>query len=725
MRAAEVLRRYAAGERDFRGVNLRGQNFRNKDLSEADFSGADIRSADFTGATLCGANFSGAKAGLQRWWAIVLVLFSWVLAGVSGYFSGFAGYLVALIFSDSSSDVAVGWFSLIVLALLLTGIVRQGTGVGAVGSVFVGAIAGAFVNVAAVAAAIAGAVAGTFTAAIAVAFAAAIAGAVAGAVSIAIAVVVAITGAVAGTFTVSIVLSLISVYIGWRALKGDPRHAWIRSAAVAFAAIDGASFRNANLSDATFAQAMLKGIDLRGATLTRTNWHQSKNLDRARVGGTILFDTKMRELAVTHRGTGQSYKGIDLKAIYLPGADLRGADLMEADISNISLEGASLEGANLTRTNALGTNFHQARLTGACIEDWRINPTTNLSDLQCDYIYRKYDKTTEEFTHRLPVDPNSTFAPAEFTTLFQVLESALETINLTFTEGIDWQAFFASFQALREQHPNETVSIQGMEYKGDAFVVRLEVDEGVDRGAIETEIKQLYQAQLKALEAQYEARLRLQGKHLDDVQAALEDARQLRDSERRKNTELSRQVGVLADKQGDTYITFERNVGSAFNQGEQTNITAEMEGNQIERIETLNQNKSDINQTVTSSPGSNINAFQGNQNQVTQTQSTQAQLSQAEVIEMLAQIKALIEAAELPGEVKIAANANLQVAQKAAAQEEPRKESALDSLENMAETLERASKTVEAGKTLWGQVKPILAKIAGWLGAAAGSLLLG
>ncbi|MEM1281156.1 MAG: pentapeptide repeat-containing protein [Cyanobacteria bacterium P01_H01_bin.152] len=52
--AKTVLQLYAAGERDFRGVILRGCNFRGADLSGADFSGADIRSTRFVGATLRG-----------------------------------------------------------------------------------------------------------------------------------------------------------------------------------------------------------------------------------------------------------------------------------------------------------------------------------------------------------------------------------------------------------------------------------------------------------------------------------------------------------------------------------------------------------------------------------------------------------------------------------------------------------------------------------------------
>ena len=57
MNAAEVLRLYEAGRRDFKGVSLRGQNFKGKDLSGADFSGADIRSTNFTNANLTRANF--------------------------------------------------------------------------------------------------------------------------------------------------------------------------------------------------------------------------------------------------------------------------------------------------------------------------------------------------------------------------------------------------------------------------------------------------------------------------------------------------------------------------------------------------------------------------------------------------------------------------------------------------------------------------------------------
>ncbi len=82
MKASEVLRRYKAGQRDFKRVNLRGQSFKGQDLSGADFSEADIRSANFTDANLRKANFTGAKCGLQKRWAALLVILSWLLAGI-------------------------------------------------------------------------------------------------------------------------------------------------------------------------------------------------------------------------------------------------------------------------------------------------------------------------------------------------------------------------------------------------------------------------------------------------------------------------------------------------------------------------------------------------------------------------------------------------------------------------------------------------------------------
>ena len=45
MKASEVPKRYAAGERNFQRLNFRGQAFKGKELLEANFSESDLRSA--------------------------------------------------------------------------------------------------------------------------------------------------------------------------------------------------------------------------------------------------------------------------------------------------------------------------------------------------------------------------------------------------------------------------------------------------------------------------------------------------------------------------------------------------------------------------------------------------------------------------------------------------------------------------------------------------------
>ena len=711
MKAAELLKRYANGERDFRGANLRGQSFKGCDLSGADFSGADIRSTNFTGATLCGANFSRAKAGLQKRWAIGLLLVLWMLAGLAGFFLAFSSYLVTLMFSSNFSEVIAGWVALSSLVVFLMFFTE---GVSIFAFVIIGAVIGAIISgpgsaagvvLGSVAGTVAGIVvfAGTITGVIAVA------GKNAGEVSCLFALVgfnlnnivmdvdTFISPVVLVTVVVMGLFVGLSYGIGWHALREapiydlirslsmtfapeiyPPRDAWIRSLAIAFAAICGTSFRNANLTRTNFTQAKLKSTDLRSANLRLTNWHQAKKLDRARVGGTILLNPKVKDLVATHRGKGQSYRGLDLQGAHLVGADLSDADLAEADISNAALAGAWLERANLTKTQALGTNFHEARLTGACLEAWNIDSTTRLDGAICNYVYLLNGQR-----ERQPGSGN--FEPGEFAKLF---EEVLDTINLIFRNGVDWKAFIASFKQVQVENEGTELSIQSIENKGDGVVVvRVSVPPETNKEEIHSDFTRNYEAELATLKAQYQARLAAKEEQIAFY--------------REKSADLKEIIGLLASRPIDVSVQ----------------ATAQSEAMQ---------HSNDINQTVSGSPGSNISAFQGDRNQVAQTQANQSPspLSQADVVELLAQIKRLIDAAAIPHEVKIEANAHLKTAQKATDREDPEKKVALATLRNMAETLEATSKTVEAGKTLWSQVAPILVEVAGWLGAAAGSWLM-
>ncbi|NES69677.1 MAG: hypothetical protein F6K24_32920, partial [Okeania sp. SIO2D1] len=118
----------------------------------------------------------------------------------------------------------------------------------------------------------------------------------------------------------------------------------------------------------------------------------------------------------------------------------------------------------------------------------------------------------------------------------------------------------------------------------------------------------------------------------------------------------------------------------------------------------------------------------GDNSQVTQNQgtpSTEEPLTKEQIIQLLAELENLVKEAEIPEETKEEAAMYLGAAKKATQKEEPKKNTILTNLESVAETLETAGKTVDAGKSLWDKAKPIILKVAGWLGAAASFHLLG
>ena len=77
---------------------------------------------------------------------------------------------------------------------------------------------------------------------------------------------------------------------------------------------------------------------------------------------------------------------------------------------------------------------------------------------------------------------------------------------------------------------------------------------------------------------------------------------------------------------------------------------------------------------------------------------------------------------ELPSEIKDDANIYLSATEKAVSKENPKKDVAIVNLKQMTETLDDASKTVDAGKTLIEKITPILEKITPWFGIAIKNL---
>jgi hypothetical protein len=134
-------------------------------------------------------------------------------------------------------------------------------------------------------------------------------------------------------------------------------------------------------------------------------------------------------------------------------------------------------------------------LTGVCIEDWNINSQTNLDDIICDYVYLQNNQQK-----RRPHDTNKIFTPGEFTKLFQI---ALETVDLIFSDGIDWQSFLTSFQKLQIECGGDELAIQAIEKKsGIAFVIRVEVPPDTGKAIIEESFWRKYKSILEAKDKQ-------------------------------------------------------------------------------------------------------------------------------------------------------------------------------------------------------------------------------
>lgn len=334
----------------------------------------------------------------------------------------------------------------------------------------------------------------------------------------------------------AIIISAVGNYIALRALAGDKNFAWVRSFAVAFAAWRGISFQRADLTDADFTKANLKNTDFREANVTRTCWYKAKGLELARLGGTILINPVVRDLLVNKDGkNNKSLIGLNLKGANLAGANLRGVDLTGSDLSDATLEAACLEqailvGANLKGTNlsgadfsyanlkeadlteanlqraclewtnltnalAVGADFIQAKLTGACLgEVWNIDSTTKLEQVDCQYVFfREHPHPITGDRERRPHDPDKIFEPGDFEKLYKKI---MNTVQILLRNGTHKEAFAVAFHKLMEDNPEFT--FQGIEKKGNDTLLTLEVPEGTDKGKVQRSFEEVYEARLEA-----------------------------------------------------------------------------------------------------------------------------------------------------------------------------------------------------------------------------------
>lgn len=510
--ARDLQRRYRAGERHFAGVNLSGESLRGMSLKGINLSGADLSHTDLCGTNFAAANlvntqFVDTKTGTQRRWLILQIVINIFLATFVSLLLGFVWSGIGSQISGSSPEsMRGGMISCTLNLIFLSFIYIKGISNASVPALVIFAIALILSGT--------GFIDGTSGATLIVIIA--LIGIFSFTLSSAskteliVALCFTLTGiSLIASQNASSLNKLIS-FIGYsvnvsfcfliarRIIFGARNDAWIRGLAVWFSSWGGTNFGGSDLTDASFEKAVLKSSHLYQANLSRTNFHLAKEVNLSRFGKTILDDFQVQNLLVTLRGNGQSYVSLNLKGACLAGANLANTDFTEADLSEATLEGAILEQATLTKTQALGTNFHQAILTGATLEAWNIDSTTRLDGVICDHVYLLRNKQ-----ERRP--SSGDFRPGEFSKLFQ---EVLNTIDLIFQNGIDWKAFLRAFDKVRVDNNGTELTIQSIENKGDGVVVvRVDVPPNTNKEKIHSEFKQIYEQIRQQLEAQYKQQL--------------------------------------------------------------------------------------------------------------------------------------------------------------------------------------------------------------------------
>lgn len=530
MKADEVLKRYAAGERNFCGTNLRGESFKNQDLSGADFSQSDIRGTNFSQAILRQTNFSQCRAGLTLQQTLFLTVISWGVAAIAGCLSSAAIYLSLFAFIPSGflphilgNDYLPGmvwtkwltpillvvwllasrWLSptifgllwwvvltfiFVILALLkVAGFILADNISHGILAVLLGSFALDTMG------AVAYAALKVMARKIALAFG----------VGIAIQIIATIWGisywsndyhslnpdGLLGIVIHSLKILLpiaaatFSVFVGVGIFQDADNRPWLRKLIIALVAARGTSFQHANLSDANFTSALLPNTNFQAANFTRAHWSQARSLHLAQIERTYLADAQIQHLVTSGQGQGQTFDYKDLRGVNLQSADLAEASFVGVNLSEANLAGANLARAKLVRTQLYRANLSNAILTGAYIQDWGISTDTQFDGVQCDYIYMRLPTPADPDPCRKPDNRNETFAAGDFENFIAPIIKTLDlysqqnvdprhvaeaykTIDLFHHEGIDPGAAAIALQQLAEQHPEAGIEVIALEGRG-------------------------------------------------------------------------------------------------------------------------------------------------------------------------------------------------------------------------------------------------------------------
>ncbi len=147
--------------------------------------------------------------------------------------------------------------------------------------------------------------------------------------------------------------------------------------------------------------------------------------------------------------------GVDLRESNLQAARLPYADLSGANLSGALLQAANLRGANLSGALLDRAQLNQASLTGACIAQWGLTPTTNLDQVDCEYVFLAPSQ-------RKPDNPREIFPAGGFAAYIRPLSPCLNLLHTPVATAGQWPEVVATaLLRFQQRHPElQVVSIE-------------------------------------------------------------------------------------------------------------------------------------------------------------------------------------------------------------------------------------------------------------------------
>ena len=243
----------------------------------------------------------------------------------------------------------------------------------------------------------------------------------------------------------------------------------------------GTRFQGANCTGASFAHARLGQANFAGANLTRVNWHGALAFPQANFRDPSLEIRPVENLLLTGNGKGQSFVRMDLHGLNLAAADLREADLTEAICT--------------------GVDFMGAKLTGACLENWNIDSTTILQDVDCDYVFLLQNPVNGHRKRR-PADTDRKFEPGEFEELYRKM---VDEIQILLKKGLTPDGMKQALRKIAEENPGAKMT--KMEDREESILTEWKLPIGAKEETFERSARGAWEDQLKI--ARLEAREQL------------------------------------------------------------------------------------------------------------------------------------------------------------------------------------------------------------------------